>query len=47
MKLSWHGVMAKVNQVITNYILDTEGMWKEKAVKGQDTMENQMHRVIK
>ncbi len=46
-KISWHGAMAKENQAITNYILDAEGTWKGKTVKGKGTMENQMHRVIK
>jgi len=46
-KLSWHGAMAKENQAITNYILDAEGTWKGKTIKGKGTMENQMHRVIK
>ncbi len=46
-KLSWHGAMAKENQAITNYILNAEGTWKGKTIKGKGTMENQMHRVIK
>ena len=39
-KLSWHGAMAKENQIITNYILNVEGTWKGKVVKGKGTMEN-------
>jgi hypothetical protein len=46
-KLSWHGLMAKENQAITNYILNVEGTWNGRPIKGKGTMENQMHRVIK
>lgn len=45
-KLSWPGSMGKENQVITNYILNAEGMWKGKAIIGKGTIENWMHRVI-
>lgn len=46
-KLSWYGAMTKENQIITNYILNTEVTWKRKQIKGESTMENQMQRVIK
>lgn len=46
-KLSWYGVFIKENQVIINYILNTEGTWKKKSNKVKSAMENQMHRVIK
>lgn len=46
-KLSYNGVMAKENQVITNNILNAEGIWKGKTVKSKETIENQMHRIMK
>lgn len=46
-KISWHGAMVKENQTLTNYILDAEGTWKGKIVKGKGTMENQMHKVMR
>ena len=46
-KISWHGLMSKENQVITNYVLNAEGTWKGKTIQGKGTMENQMYRIIK
>jgi len=37
-KISWHRAMAKENQTITNYVLNAEGTWKGKIVKGKGTI---------
>ncbi|MCE7743350.1 MAG: hypothetical protein GOP50_12940, partial [Candidatus Heimdallarchaeota archaeon] len=45
-KISWLGVLGKENQYITNYVLESEGTWKGKKIKGKGTLENMMHRII-
>lgn len=45
-KISWLGVLGKENQYITNYVLEAEGTWKGKRIKGKGTLENMMHRII-
>ncbi|MHA1224329.1 MAG: hypothetical protein ACTSP3_13965 [Candidatus Heimdallarchaeaceae archaeon] len=45
-KISWLGVLGKENQFITNYVLEAEGSWKGKEIKGKGTLENMMHRII-
>ncbi|MCE7739270.1 MAG: hypothetical protein GPJ50_07820 [Candidatus Heimdallarchaeota archaeon] len=45
-KISWLGVLGKENQYITNYVLEAEGTWKGKSIKGKGTLENMMHRII-
>ena len=46
-KLSYIGSMGKGNEYITNYVLNANGTWGGKPIKGKGTMENQMHRIIK
>ncbi len=45
-KISWLGTHGKENQTLTNYVLEAEGTWKKKEIKGKGTMENQQHRII-
>lgn len=45
-KISWLGMLGKENQMLTNYVLEAEGTWKKKKIKGKGTMENQQHRII-
>lgn len=45
-KISWSGVHGKENLKITNYVLEAEGTWRSKKIKGKGTMENLMHRTI-
>ena len=46
-KLSYIGSMGKENEYMTNYVLNANGTWGGKPIKGKGTMENQMHRIIK
>ncbi len=46
-KLSWVSAMGRENQFLTDYLIEAEGTWKGKQIKGKGTMENQMHRIIK
>ena len=46
-KISWLGILGKENQFITNYVLNVEGTWKDRKIKGKGTLENMMHRIIK
>lgn len=44
--LSWIGANSEIEEYVTNYIVQVEGTWEGKHIKGKGTMENMMHHKI-